>query len=64
MEIEEIGTIEAILASIKTKVDGSCSVAFEVNPENVQTINRLMQMFLIGEKLFTIAIVRSSENRA
>lgn len=62
MEVEEIGTIEAILASIKTKVDGSCSISFEVNPENIHTINRLMQLYLIGEKLFTLGIVRSIGN--
>ena len=64
MEILEIGTIEAILASIKTKVDGSCSLTFEVNPENVRTINKLMENYLVGNKLFTIAIVQSVESRA
>jgi hypothetical protein len=61
---EEIGSIEEILSSIKTKSDGSCLIAFEVNPDNIQTINKLMQRFLIDEKLFSISITQSNDNSA
>jgi flagellar biosynthesis/type III secretory pathway protein FliH len=60
--IEEIGTIQALLDSIKTLRDGSCKITFEVNPDNVDVLNRLMQKFLINQKLFTIAIVQTDGN--
>ena len=59
--VEEIGTIEAIVSSITTLKDGSCKISFEVNPENIQVINRLMQKYLINERLFTIGIVQMTD---
>ena len=61
MIIEEIGTIQALLDKISTLKDGSCRISFEVNPDNVTVINRLMQKFLLDQKLFTIAIVQHNE---
>lgn len=61
--VQEIGSIEALLSSINTLKDGSCKIAFEVNPENIQVINTLMGKFLIGEKLFTLGIVQCDANR-
>lgn len=63
MQFQEIGTIEAILASINTLKDGSVKIAFEVNPENIQTINKLMQNYLVDRRLFTIAIVQSIDSK-
>lgn len=63
MDVEEIGTIQALLSAITTLKDGSCKVSFEVNPENIQVINKLMSKFLIGQKLFTIGIVQCDDNR-
>lgn len=62
-QMEEIGAIQAILSSIKTAVDGSVKITFEVNPDNSDVINRLMSKFLIDQKLFTIAIVQCTEIR-
>jgi hypothetical protein len=59
----EIGSIEALLSGITTLKDGSCKVSFEVNPDNISVINKLMSKYLIGEKLFTIGIVQSVNNR-
>lgn len=62
MEIVNIGSFNAILAGISTKVDGSAKVTFEVNPEDVSCINKLMEKFLLGERLFTVAIVQGDNN--
>lgn len=62
MEINSIGTFQAILSNISTKVDGSCKISFEVNPNDVSCVNKLMEKFLIGERLFTVAVVQGEEN--
>lgn len=62
MVIEEVGTIEALLDSIKTMKDGSCKISFEVNPENIQVVNRLLNKYLINQRLFTIAIVQKTDD--
>jgi len=56
--ITEIGSTDAILASIKTRVDGSVLVSFELNPENSQVINKLMNAYLADNKLFTLGILQ------
>lgn len=63
MTIEEIGAIEALLSSITTLKDGSLKISFEVNPCEVATINRLMELYLIDQRLFVLGITRSTENR-
>jgi hypothetical protein len=63
MTFQEIGSIEAILSSINTLKDGSCKISFEVNPENIQVINKLMQSYLADRRLFTLGIVQGIENR-
>ena len=59
MQFQEIGTIEAILVSITTLKDLSCKISFEINPDNIQVINKLMQNYLVDKRLFTIGIVQS-----
>lgn len=54
----EIGVINAILNSIKTRVDGSVSLTLEVNPSEVDVIHKLLECYLINEKLFTVAFVK------
>jgi hypothetical protein len=56
---KEIGVCEAVLSSIKTRMDGSVTVSLELNPDEKQTINSLMQAFLLDEKLMTVAFVAS-----
>ncbi len=63
MNIESIGAVEALLSSITTLKDGSLKISFEVNPSEVQVINRLMELYLIDERLFVLGVTRSVENR-
>lgn len=63
MEIETVGAIEALLTSINTLKDGSLKVSFEINPSEVKTVNRLMELFLIDERLFCLGITRGVEKR-
>jgi hypothetical protein len=64
VDVEEVGSIQALLSAITTLKDGSCKISFEVNPENIQVINKLMSKFLIGQKLFTLGIVQCNDNRS
>lgn len=61
MEIQQIGAVEALISSIKTRQDGSVTIAFELNPENQEVINSLMNLYLAGEKLITLGIVRKDQ---
>jgi len=58
---KEIGACEAVLSSIKTRMDGSVTVALEINPDEKNTIKELMQAFLADEKLMTVAFVAASK---
>jgi hypothetical protein len=42
-------------------MDGSVTVALEINPDEKQTIKELMQAFLADEKLMTVAFVAASK---
>lgn len=61
--MEEVGSVEALLVSVSTLKDGSCKISFEVNPSDIQVINRLMQLYLIDKRLFTLGIVQGESNR-
>jgi hypothetical protein len=61
VNVQEIGAINAILSSIKTRVDGSVTLSFEVNPSEIEVINRLMQCYLLNHKLFTMALIKVDE---
>ena len=61
MEIQQIGAVEALISSIKTRQDGSVTIAFELNPDNQEVINSLMNLYLAGEKLITLGIVRKEQ---
>lgn len=63
MEFEEIGAIEAIIASINTLKDGSIKLSLELNPDNIEVINKLMSKYLNNERLFTIGIMQCVSNR-
>jgi len=60
--MSEIGSIEALLVSINTMKDGSMKIAFEVNPSDVSIISRLMELYLINKRLFTLGIVQCNES--
>lgn len=61
MKAEPIGSISVILTGIKTKVDGSVEIKLEANPSEQIVINKLLNKYLIGEKLFEIGIVAKDE---
>lgn len=61
MKAESIGSISVILTGIKTKVDGSVEIKLEANPSEQIVINKLLNKYLIGEKLFEIGIVAKDE---
>lgn len=61
MKAEEIGSIAVILTGIKTKPDGSVEIKIEANPSEQEVINKLLNKYLIGEKLFQIGIVAVEE---
>lgn len=61
MEIQQIGAVEALISSIKTRQDGSVTISFELNPDNQEVINSLMNLYLAGEKLITLGIVRKDQ---
>lgn len=55
---KELGTANAIISSITTLKDGSVKLSFEVNPEDQRLVNNLMNEYLKGEKLVTIAVIQ------
>lgn len=57
--MEEIGAVNAILTAIKTKVDGSVSITLECNPSEIEIINKLMRLYLVDKRLFTVGFIRS-----
>jgi hypothetical protein len=61
MVIDDIGSCNAILRGIRTLVDGSISVSFEINPEDQQIISKLLNKYSLNKKLFTLGIVAVDE---
>jgi len=61
VKAEPIGSISVILTGIKTKIDGSVEIKLEANPSEQIVINKLLNKYLIGEKLFEIGIVAKDE---
>jgi hypothetical protein len=58
---QEVGAFNAILSRVSTKIDGSVSITFEANPQDVSVINKLMQLYLLNQRLFTIAVIQVDE---
>lgn len=58
---QEVGAFNAILSRVSTKIDGSVSITFEANPQDVSVINKLMQLYLIDKRLFTVAVIQVDE---
>lgn len=56
--MDQVGAIQAILTSLRTKVDGSCSITLECNPDEIEVINKLMKLYLIDKRLFTVGFVQ------
>lgn len=58
---QEVGSINAILSGVRTKVDGSVSITLEANPQEIQVINKLLQLYLIDKRLFAVAFIQVDE---
>jgi len=59
-EVLELGACQAVLSGISTRVDGSVTIKLEINPEDQDLINRLMNCYLAGMKVFTVGFVREA----
>ena len=59
----EIGSCQAILASLSTKVDGSVKVSFEINPDNQEIIFNLIKAFSSNQKLMQLGIFQITESK-
>lgn len=57
----EIGVSNALISSIRTKVDGSIAVTLDLNPQDQSVINKLMNKYLLDRKLVTVAFVDCHE---
>ena len=57
-KVIEVGSCQAVLSSIATRVDGSVTIKLEINPNDTDLINRLMRAYLDDQKLLTVAFVR------
>ena len=58
MEVIEIGSCQAILSGISTKVDGSIKVTLEINPDNQEILSKLLSSFATNEKLLQVAFLK------
>jgi hypothetical protein len=58
MEVIEIGSCQAILSGISTKVDGSIKVTQEINPDNQEILSKLLSSFATNEKLLQVAFLK------
>lgn len=63
MEIKEIGSTEAVLSSISTKLDGSIKVSLEINPDQAILITNLFKCFAGNERLLQVAFVSMSKSQ-
>ena len=57
LNVIEVGSCNAILASISTKVDGSLKVTLEINPQDHAVISRLIQRFIENQKLLQVGFI-------
>ena len=63
LEMIEIGSCQAILASLATKVDGSVKISFEINPDNQEIIFNLIKAFSSNQKLMQLGIFQITESK-
>lgn len=53
---EPLGCCEAIVTSIKTRLDGSFAITFEINPSDQQLVSRLIERYALNERLVTLGM--------
>jgi hypothetical protein len=60
-KVIEIGSCEAILSKISTRVDGSVTISLEINPNDQAIVGKLMNAYLEGDKLLTVGFIKVFE---
>lgn len=58
MEVSEIGSSQAILSGISTRVDGSVSIKLDINPDQQSLISNLMKVWGQQDRSLTVAFVK------
>lgn len=58
VNVIEIGSCEAILAGVSTKVDGGVKVTLEINPNDQSLIGKLMNAYLENDRLLTVGFLK------
>jgi hypothetical protein len=58
MNVQEIGSCNAILKGVKTTVDGSLNITLEINPEEQEIASKLLKAYLLNEKLFSVGFIK------
>jgi hypothetical protein len=58
MQAQEIGTAQAVLSGISTKVDGSISIKLDILPTDQLLISNLMALWASSDRSLTAAFVR------
>jgi hypothetical protein len=61
MEVVEIGSCQAILEGVSTKVDGSISIRLNINPEDQSLAGKLIKCFAENDKLLQVAFVKVAQ---
>lgn len=56
--VQEIGSCEAILSGVSTKVDGGVKVTLEINPNDQSLVAKLMNAYLENDRLLTVGFVK------
>jgi hypothetical protein len=54
---KEIGSCQAILEGLSTKVDGSVTIKININPDNQELINNLMKLWGESNRSMVVAFV-------
>lgn len=55
--VVELGSCEAIIAGISTKIDGSIKLTLEVNPNDEELISKLIRRYAQNKKLVQIGLI-------
>jgi hypothetical protein len=59
--MKEIGNLDCIISSIKTRVDGSVAITLDALPEDKDTINKLMNRYLADDRRVYVAFVEVAQ---
>jgi hypothetical protein len=59
MEVKEIGTAQAILSGVATKVDGSVSVKLDILPTDQKLISNLLHLWASSDRSLTVAFIKA-----